>query len=76
MTTEIVFVEVFDEGTPVFQGLEAEKIGDDVYRLGLPPFEYDPEDLALQFPPGSVVRCVRREMFGGEVVLVAVERLE
>jgi hypothetical protein len=45
------------------------------YKVGLPPFEHDPDDLILKFPPGAVVRCVLHEFHGGEFGLLAIEEI-
>ncbi len=70
----VVFVRLLDEGTVVFRPSPARHVGDAVYRLEAPP-DYDQEDEAWEFPPGSLVLCEMREMDGGSA-LVAVKRRE
>jgi hypothetical protein len=75
MVKEAIFVEVSDEGTSVFQRIVSEKLSENTYKVGLPPFEHDPDDLILKFPPGAVVRCVLHEFHGGEFGLLAIEEI-
>ena len=66
----VVFVRLLDEGTVVYRPVQAQLVGGGAYRL-IGPADYDPDDEAWEFPPGSIVTCELRN-FGGETVLVAV----
>jgi hypothetical protein len=68
--SETIFVYLEDEGTDVWRPTQAERLADGSYRLLAPP-DYDPQDEKWEFPPGTVVRCQRRKLAGGEK-LVAV----
>lgn len=68
--TRTVYIELLDEGTPVIRPTEAEAIGGGDSYLLLPTSDYDPEDEHWEFPPGSIVRCVK-EVRDGEELLVA-----
>jgi hypothetical protein len=70
-STRTIYVELLDEGTTVVRPTQGEALAGDVYRL-LPTPDYDPDDEHWEFPPGSVVRCVK-EIRDGEEVLVAHE---
>lgn len=72
-STKTIYVELLDEGTTVARPTQGEALAGDVYRL-LPTADYDPEDEHWEFPPGSVVRCVK-VIRDGEEVLVAREML-
>jgi hypothetical protein len=74
LNTKTIFVELLDEGTTVMRPTQAEALGGDVYRL-LPTADYDPEDEHWEFPPDSIVRCVK-EARGHEEVWVARERVQ
>jgi hypothetical protein len=54
--TEVVYVELRDEGVDVCRPVDAEWEADDVFRL--PPIA--PEGEHWAFAPGSRVRCERR----------------
>ena len=65
-----VYVKLKDEGTDVWRPAPAEDLGEDQYRL-LPTDDYDPEDEAWEFPPGTVAICEPRQLSDG-VYLVAI----
>ena len=69
----IVCVELLDEGSPTLLLTPAETLGNGLYKL-LTPKQYDPEDIVMQFLPGSVVRCEKRDN-GGKEILYAVEQV-
>ena len=70
--TRTVYIELLDEGTTVIRPTQAEVLGGgDLYRL-LQTSDYDPDDEHWEFPPGSIVRCVK-EVWDGEELLVARE---
>jgi hypothetical protein len=56
VSTATVYVELLDEGVPVWRPVQAEELGDGRYRL-LPTDDYDPEIETWAFLPGSIVRC-------------------
>jgi hypothetical protein len=66
-----VCVPLRDEGTAVWRPVPVEQVAPELFRL-LGPV---PDGEVWEFPPGAVVRCERRQLSGG-VVLVAVERGE
>jgi hypothetical protein len=71
-----IHIALLGEGTEVWRPVQAERIGPDLYFvLGPVP---DGEEWA--FPPGSLVRCVTRELSGDggrpEICQVAVARVE
>lgn len=72
MVKEMILVNVLDEGTPVFQECESEIVGPNTYKVGEPAM-YDPEDLVLEFLPGTIVRCEQMLMGDGKIWPVAVE---
>jgi hypothetical protein len=63
MPSEVVYVELLNEGVDVWAPVEAERIDGDTYLL--PPRA--PDDEAWAFPPGSRVVCERR---GDDLVAV------
>lgn len=66
----LVYVELLDEGTPTLRPASAVPIGDGLYRL-LADEDYDPEDEAWDFAPGSPVRLEEEPLHGGGRGLVA-----
>lgn len=66
-----IYVHLLDEGTRVVRATQGTLLGNNVYRVLATP-DYDPDDEHWQFPPGSIVRCVK-ERSDGEDVLVAHE---
>ena len=65
-----IYVGLLDEGAPTSRPTQAERIGEDLFRL-LPTPNYDPEDEHWEFPPGSVVRTKTME-YEGKKLLFAV----
>jgi hypothetical protein len=67
-----IHIALLGEGVEVWRPVQAEPIGPDLYFV-LGPI---PEDEEWAFPPGSLVRCVTRELSGdggrAETCLVAV----
>jgi|HubBroStandDraft_1064217.scaffolds.fasta_scaffold2398114_1 hypothetical protein len=68
MATETIFVFMPNEATDAWAPVDAEHVGDDLYRI----LDCRGEDDELQFGKGVIVRCRRRTLSGGEC-LVAVE---
>lgn len=64
-------MQLLGEGTTVFRPVPAELLPSGLVRL-IAPEDYDPEDEAWEFAPGSMVRVEPRRFEAGEV-LVAVE---
>jgi hypothetical protein len=56
--TEIVYVELLNEGTTTFFAMPATQIQSGVFLLHEPTQDID--DVELEYPPGSMVRCERR----------------
>jgi hypothetical protein len=65
-----VYVKLLDEGTDVWRPVPAEDLGQRQYRM-LPTDNYDPDDEAWEFLPGTVTICEPRQLSDG-VYLVAV----
>ena len=68
-STSMIYVHLLDEGTTVVRPTQGASLGGDVYKVLATP-DYDPDDEHWEFPPGSIVRCVR-EKRDGENILVA-----
>jgi hypothetical protein len=66
MTT--IYVALKNESLDVWRPVEAVSEGESIYRIADEPA---PADEAWEFPPGSRVRCERRDLGDGPV-LVAV----
>ena len=69
--TSTIYVNLLDEGVAVMRPTQGLRLGVDEYEV-LPPIDYDPGDELWEFPPGSIVRCIREER-DGEIILVARE---
>jgi hypothetical protein len=63
-----MYVGLLDEGTPTSRPTQAERIGNDLFKL-LPTPDYDPNDEHWEFPPGAVVRAKTMEHAGKEYLL-------
>jgi hypothetical protein len=72
--TKQIYIPLLDEGVNVWRPTQAEVMPDGSYRV-LPTPDYDPEDEAWQFPPGSRVVCEPRAISAGNV-LTAVRLVE
>jgi hypothetical protein len=62
------YVRLVDEGTEVSRPTEALDLGNGLLELLSTP-EYDSEDEAWEFRPGSIVRCERSHGCSGEYLL-------
>jgi hypothetical protein len=69
-----IYIPLLDEGTDVSRPTEATIVGPGEF-LVLPTPDYDPELEHWEFPPGSVVQCVRKQGFDGDDYLRAQKRL-
>ncbi len=67
----IIYVPLLDEGTDVWRPVKAEELEDDLFRIKAMD-DYNSADENWRFKPGEIVRCKRRILSGGNV-LVAVE---
>jgi len=67
-STSTIYVHLLNEGTAVVRPTQGAPLGSDVYRI-LPTPDYDPGDEQWQFPPGSIVRCVREKRDGDEILV-------
>jgi hypothetical protein len=68
MQTETIYMYLLDEGTPVWRPVQAETLGDNLYRVIGPV----PDDEVWEFPPGSTVRGQMKTFSDGHEALVAV----
>lgn len=63
MSTETIYVPLEDEAVDVWAPVEAESMGDDLFKL---PAE-SPPDESWRFRPGTVVVCERRVTDGESI---------
>jgi hypothetical protein len=63
-----IYVRLIDEGPEVSRPTEALDLGNGLLELLATP-DCDSEDETWEFPPGSVVRCEKREGSSGEYLL-------
>ena len=63
-----IYVELLDEGSPVWRPTQGVKLADGVYTV-LPTADYDPNDELWAFPPGSHVICERKDLSCGNVLV-------
>jgi hypothetical protein len=67
-----IYVDLLDEGTPVWCPVEAVQLEGDVYQIV--EVNRDPEDTKWGFKTGARVRCRSTTTTdGGEIILVAYE---
>jgi hypothetical protein len=69
-----IFVELLNEGIPVWRPVAARRISETVYEI-LDDGTYDRESEEWIFLPGTRVRCAFRKLCQGEA-LVAVARVD
>jgi hypothetical protein len=67
-TSQIVYVQLLNEGTPAWRPTRARFIKDDIYEL-LPTEHYDPEDEEWEFVPGTIVHCGVGMVVTGETLI-------
>ena len=55
-----IYVQVLEDGVPScnYRPVMAEPIGELIYKV-LAPDGYDPNADELEFPPGTIVKCVK-----------------
>jgi hypothetical protein len=70
LITEQIHIYLKDEGVNVWRPVDAIRLDDDLYKI--PDDTLVPDDEDWQFLPGTVVRCVAKELSGG-FRLVAIE---
>ena len=70
---DAIYVRLPDEPVEVYVPVQARSLGDGLYKLEASG-DYDPELTRWEFPPGSIVLCEDRQLFGGRV-RVAVRRI-
>lgn len=68
MTRRTVYVALLDEGTDVWRPVEAEELHSGLFRILSENSR--PYDERWEFPTGSVVRCERRDLSEGPVLVV------
>lgn len=57
--TTLVYIHLLNEGTDVWRPTQGIALGEDIYEI-LPTPEYDSDDENWEFPPGSLVKCVKQ----------------
>jgi len=62
-----IYVPLLDEGSPTSRPTQAERVGNNLFKL-LPTPNYDPHEEHWKFPPGSVVGTVTMEYEGKELL--------
>ncbi len=74
LNTETIYIHLLNEGTPVMRPTQGLPLGGDLVYKVLPTTNYDPSDENWEFPPGSVVQCVK-ENKDGDNILIAKKRI-
>ncbi len=67
--TEVIYIPLLNEGTPVFRPAGGLRLGKNMFKV-LATEEYDPEDEEWEFPPETIVRC-GKEFRNGEKLFIA-----
>jgi hypothetical protein len=62
-----IYVQILDEGTPVYRPVEADFVAHGIYRLK-ESRSYD-SDECWEFPPGSLVKCEERTLQDGRYMV-------
>jgi hypothetical protein len=66
-----IYLALLDEGVDVWRPVQAERVGDDTYRILNQPYDRSIE--TWQYEPGDVVLCEIVESSGG-LILTATKR--
>jgi hypothetical protein len=69
-----IYVKLLDEGTDVYRPVKASIVNSDHYKLDCPDI-YDPDDEHWEFPPGSCVIAITKQLTHGSC-LVAIAQVE
>ncbi len=72
--SQIIYIQLLNEGTYVTRPTEALALKGGVYKV-LPTLNYNVKNETWEFPPGSVVKCEKRNGAQGEYLL-AVEKAD
>lgn len=67
-----IYVQLLEEATFTARPTEAVPLENGLYKL-LPTPDYDPEDEKWEFPPGTIVRTVKRKSSSGDEYPLAVK---
>ncbi len=68
----IIYMPLLDEGTDVWQPVDATYLSDDIYRVD----ETMPDGEKWAFPQGSLVRCERTSVMEDQSDLTAVSLVQ
>lgn len=68
-----IYIDLPEEESPTLCKTKAIDMGNSLYKV-LPTPHYDPEDQVWEFLPGSIVRCIEKEIKIGKILL-AVEKV-
>lgn len=71
MDTNIIYVQLLNEGTIAYRQTTGYKVSEEHYCI-LPTDTYDSEDEEWEYIPGTIVKCEFKQLDVGKV-LVAVE---
>ena len=71
MPQTTVYVELLEEGVPVWRPVLADAVGADLFMLR----GAEATDEVWLFPPGATVRCIERTFSDGRRALTAVEQV-
>jgi hypothetical protein len=66
-----IYIELLDEGTPVWHPVSAAHLRDDIYRI----LEQPSADEHLKFVVGEFVRCRQQTFADGQIGLVGYEKM-
>lgn len=66
-----IYVELLDEGVETWVPARAKTLGNGLFEV-LEPADYDPEDQAWEFTPGSKVRLKEKTFYTGVKGMVAI----
>jgi hypothetical protein len=69
--TEIIYVELVEEGTACWRPVEAERLGPEIFRV----VGEKPDGEVWPFSVGDVVRCKVKTFQSGGMQLVASEKM-
>ena len=66
--TDVIYIPLLEEGIPVLRPTQGRSLGNDEFLVLSTP-DYDAETEVWEFPPGSIVYCVRELHDAGEILV-------
>jgi hypothetical protein len=63
-----IYIQLHNEGVPVWRPTKGEDLGNGFYRV-LPTSDYDKDNEEWEFPPNTIVKCIKEKKEGKEILV-------